>query len=209
MAIVLLNGDVTGVTYAANTWGELLDLLDAEQSAVGDVVTAMRLDGVDVAAFRTPPVLAWRLDASAEVCIDTARPLDLIREALDEADAATPAIVEAAVALAVSFRTANLSAANRSLPEFAENLGALVAVTATVAQRVNVDLSAIGDGQASVTQMIDRLVTQTDALLGAQLAGDWQQVANVIDNHIVTALRRWPLVLEAIRQAVPALMNVA
>jgi len=209
MAIVLLNGDVTGLAYPANTWGELLDVLDEQGAATGDVVTGVRLDGVEVPAFRTPQALSQALDANAEVCIDTARPLDLIRQTLDEAEAATPAIVEAAVVLGGFYRSPDVSAANRALPEFAENLGALIAITSTVAQAAGVDLSVIRDGGVSVLQMIDDLIGRADVLLAAQRAGDWTQVADVIDDHIVPAVVRWPLVLTAIRRAAPALTDAA
>jgi hypothetical protein len=209
MAIVLMNGDVTGVTYPVNTWGELLAVLDAQSISSGVVVAGVRLGGVDVLAFRTQEVLSQTLDAEAEVLIETARPADLILQTLDEAEAATHAIVEAAVALGCSYRAPDVSAANRSLPEFAESLGTLIVVTDTLAQGAGVDLSTIGDGGLSAVQMIDELLAHTNVLLAAQRAGDWTQVANVIESDIAASVRRWPLVLQTIRRAAPLLRDVA
>lgn len=209
MAIVLLNGDVTGVTYPVNTWGELLAMLDAQCVASGEVVAGVRLSGIDVLAFRTQEMLSRRLDADAEVLIETARPADLILQTLDEAEAASHAIVEAAVALGGSYRGADASAANRSLPEFAESLGTLIIVTDTLAQGAGVELSAVGDGGMSAVQMIDELLAHTNVLLAAQRAGDWKQVADVIDVNIAASVRRWPTVLQAIRHSAPLLRDVA
>ena len=204
MAIVLLNGDVTGVEYSANTWGELLEVLDEQRGASGDVVTGVRLDGSDVPAFRTPHALSHALNASAEVCIETTRPADLISQTLNEAEAATPALVEAAVALGGMYRGQDVSAANRALPELGESLGTLIVITSTAAQGAGVDLSVVGDGRQSAMQMINSLIAHADVFLAAQRAGNWTQVADVID-EIAATLRRWPLVLQAIRQAAPAL----
>jgi hypothetical protein len=208
MAVVLLNGDVTGVEYAAMTWGELLEVLDEQRNASGDLVTGVRLDGKDVPAFRTPHALSRPLSAGAEVCIDTTSPADLINQTLDDAETATLALVEGAAALAALYRGPDVSAANRTLPELGESLGTLIVITNTVAHGAGVDLSAVGDGRLSANQMITNLIAHADVLLVAQRADNWAQVADVID-EIATTLRRWPQVLQAIRQAVPALTNVA
>lgn len=208
MAIVLMNGDITGVAYPAGTWGELLAALDEQCAVSGDVIAGVRLGGADVLAFRTAPALAQALEVDAEVVIETARPADLILQTLDDAEVATQAIVDAAMALARSYR-ADASAANQSLPEFAGSLGTLIVVTDTVARGAGVDLAAIADGGVSAVQMIDALVGHTNVLLAAQRAGDWNQVADVIESDIAAAVRRWPLVLEGIRQAAPLLRDVA
>jgi len=209
MAIVLLNGDVTGLEYPANTWGELLDELDEQCAVRGDVVIAVRFGGAEHSAFRTPEALAHALEANAEVLIETARPTDLIRQTLDAADAATPAIVEAAVGLGGLYRASEVSAANRALPAFAESLGTLIVLTTSVAQGADVDLSAVGEGGASVLQTVDNLLAHTEVLLAAQRAGNWTQAADVLDSDIAAAVRRWPLVLAAIREASPTLTEPA
>jgi len=209
MANVLLNGDVTGVTYAANTWGELLAMLDEQCSASGDVVTGVRLDELEVAAFREPEAMAQPLPAGTEVFVETARPADLILQTLDEADAGAQAIVDAGIALAGLYRAPDVSAANHALPAFAENLGSLMMVTDAVARGTDVDLSGIYEGDLSALQMINNLIACTDVLITAQLAGDWTKVAHVIDFDIVQTVQRWPHVLQAIREAAPMLRDVA
>ncbi len=106
MAIVLLNGDVTGISYPARTWAELLAVLDEQCASTGDVVAGVRIGDADVPAFRTPENLSRVLDADAPVLIETARPADLILQTLDEAEAATRSIVDAALALGGSYRAA-------------------------------------------------------------------------------------------------------
>lgn len=203
MAIVLINGDVTGVVHAANTWGELLDVLDQERTVSGDVVTGVRLDGVDTPAFRSADALARTISADAEIYIETTRPADLIESTLDEAQTVSAAIVDAALCLGGSFRGKDIAGANRALPAFADSLGSLIVATSAVAQGIGADLSVIGDGRISAIEMINNLIAHADSLLSAQLAHDWTRVADVIEYDIAGAVRRWPTVLQGIREHVP------
>jgi hypothetical protein len=209
MAIVLVNGDVTGVVSPAKTWGELLNRLDEQRAACEDVVTGVRLNGVDTPAFRSPELLKMPLEATAEVYVETTKPADLIRNTLDEAEAVSATIVEAALCLGGSYRGKDVSGANRALPEFADSLGSLIVVTSAVAQSTNVDLSTLGDGRISAIEMINNLIAHADTLLKAQKARDWSQVADVIEYDIAGAVRRWPLVLKGLRQASATLVKTA
>lgn len=209
MAIVLVNGDVTGVVHPAKTWGELLEILDRERALSEDVVTGVRLDGVDTPAFRSPEALSREIDSEAEVYVETTRPADLISNTLDEAEAVSATIVEAAQCLGGSFRGKDVSGANRALPAFADSLGSLIVVTSAVAQAASADLSIIGDGRVSAVEMINNLIRHADVLLAAQNARDWPRVADVIEYDIAGAVRRWPLVLKNIRHAAPLLVKTA
>ncbi len=209
MAIVLVNGDITGAVRQAETWGELLDILDAQCAVREDVVTAVRLGGVDRPAFRSPGLRAMPLGADAEVCIETARPADLIRDTLDEAEKVTATIVEAAMCLGGSFRGQDVAGANLALANFADSLGSLVVVTSTVAQATGVDLSVTGDGRVSAVQMINNLIGHTETLLRAQNAHDWTAVADAIEYDIASTVRRWPMVLKAIRESARLLATTA
>lgn len=209
MAIVLVNGDITGVVHRVETWGELLDILDAQRAASEDVVTAVRLSGVDRPAFRSPGLRATPLGEDAEVYVETARPADLIRDTLDEAETVTATIVEAALCLGGSFRGRDVAGANRALADFADSLGSLIYVTSAVAQAAGVDLSVVGDGRVSAVEMINHLIGHTETLLTAQNARDWNGVADVIEYDIAGAVRRWPLVLKGIRSAAPLLVKTA
>ena len=209
MAIVLVNGDVTGVVHPAKTWGELLDVLDLERAASEDVVTGVRLEGVDTPAFRSSVALAQALAPEAEVYIETTRPADLIRNTLDEAEVVSATIVEAAMCLGGSFRGKDVAGANRALPAFADSLGSLIVVTAATAQGADVDLNVVGDGRVSAVQMINNLIAHADVLLKAQSAHDWNQVADVIEYDIAGAVRRWPMVLKGIRHTAPLLVSKA
>ena len=169
MAIVLLNGDVTGAVYPANTWGELLDVIDQQRAVSQDVVTAVRLDGVDLPAFRSGEALSQPLSANTEVFIETARPADLIHETLDQAEQVAATIAEAAMCLGGAYRGKDVAGANTALPDFADSLGSLVVVTSAVAHGAGVDLNVIGDGRIPAVQMINNLITHVDVLLKAQI----------------------------------------
>jgi hypothetical protein len=207
--MVFVNGDLTGVEYAGTTWGDVLGVLDEQRAASGDIVTGVRIGAVEVPAFRTSQALSQELAETVDVFIETGRVADLLLQTLDEADAASQTLVEAAVALAASYRAQDVSAANRSLPDFAENLGTLIVLTHTVAEGAGVDLAACGDGVVSAMDMITSLIAHIDLLLAARQAGDWTRVGDVLGSDIAGAVQRWPMVLRAIRQAAPALRDVA
>ena len=209
MAIVLINGDVTGVVHHVETWGELLDILDAQRAVSEDVVTAVRLSGVDRPAFRSPDLRATPLGADAEVYVETARPADLIRDTLDEAETVTATIIEAAMCLGGSFRGQDVAGANLALANFADSLGSLIVVTSTVAQAAGVDLSVVGDGRVSAVQMINNLIGHTETLLRGQNAHDWTAMADAIEYDIASTVRRWPMVLNAIRESARLLAKTA
>jgi hypothetical protein len=197
------------VVHPAKTWGELLDILDVQRAVSEDVVTAVRLNGVDTPAFRSPESLALQLASDEEVYIETARPADLIRNTLDEAETVSATIVEAALCLGGSFRGSDVSGANRALPNFAESLGNLIVVTSAVAQGAGVDLSVLGDGRVSAIEMINNLIAHADSLLSAQRDQDWSRVADVIEYDIAGSVRRWPLVLKGIRHNASLLVKTA
>ena len=164
MAIVLVNHELTGTVYPSRTWGELLTCIDAQRALVHDVVTAVRLDGVEVSAFRTPEALTLPLVLDARVWIETARPADLIRATLDEADRASATILEAALSLGRDFRGADVVGACRGLIELAEGLGSLVVVTKAVGRAAGVDFTAVGDGDTPAVELIDQLIAHIDTL---------------------------------------------
>lgn len=209
MAIVLVNGDVTGVVHPAKTWGELLDVLDVQRAVSQDVVTGVRLNGVDTPAFRSAEALDHRLGPDTEVYVETTRPADLILATLDEAETVAATIVEAAMCLGGSFRGKDVAGANRALPSFADSLGSLVVVTSAVAQGAGADLNVIGDGRVSAVEMINNLIAHADVLLRAQMAQEWSQVADVIEYDIAGMVRRWPTVLKGIRHSAPLLVKSA
>lgn len=209
MAIVMVNGDVTGAVYPANSWGELLEALDTQRALCDEVVTAVRLNGVDEPAFRSAPVLAQPLADDAEVFVETTRPEALIRETLDEAETVSATILEAAQCLGGSFRGKDVAGANRALPEFADSLGSLIVVTSAVAQGAEVSMHDIGDGRVSAVEMINHLIAHTERLVAAQKARDWATVADVIEYDIAGSVRRWPLVLKAIRLNARLLVKTA
>ena len=76
MAVVVINGEQAGVHDPARTWGELLERLDARLAASDEVMTAVRLNGVDEPSFRSAEALVTPLDTDASVFVQTARPAD-------------------------------------------------------------------------------------------------------------------------------------
>jgi hypothetical protein len=198
MAIVVINRAADAVDYAVSTWGELLERLD-EQCAPGHVVAAVRINGVEEATFRSADVLTIPLDADAEVLVETARPADLIGAALDEAETVSATILARTLSLSAACRGHNPAGSNQGLADCASSLGWLVAFTSTVARAADVDLDVAGVHSGS--ELFGQLTVRTNTLLSAHEQGDWTSVADVLEHDLAGIIRRWPLVLQGIREA--------
>jgi len=53
----------------------------------------------------------------------------------------------------------------------------------------------------SAVQMINNLIGHTETLLRGQNAHDWTAMADAIEYDIASTVRRWPMVLNAIRES--------
>ena len=75
MPTVLLDGESFSTDAAPGTWAELLGLVDRHIEARGHIVTGVRFDGLDEAAFREPLALDQHLNdlANVEICHRHAR----------------------------------------------------------------------------------------------------------------------------------------
>lgn len=199
---IVVNGEEQPGENACQTWGELLERLDGACAAEGRLVTAIRLDGVELPAFRGPEAGGQSLSRVAVVEAEAVRPRDLVVSTLDEAAAGVASLRQAAAHIGASFRGYDVSDANHELVGFAEMLGTLVSVTSTVSQIVAVSLDDLpGESAGSASSLIDGLVGYLDALIDAQQCGDWITVADIVEYDIGPALERWPLLLERLRVA--------
>lgn len=200
---VLVNEEATATENGCKTWGDLLRAVDARCAAGGQVVTAVRFDGVDQPAFREPALEARGLADVATVEIEAARPTDLLLSSLDQAVSAAETLGQTAERLALGFRGFDVSASNAELAQFAGGLATLVSFTSTICQAMGRDLADISHEGASAACMVDELLRHADAIIGAQQAGDWITLADVMEYDLGPALGRWPGLFDTLRALVP------
>ena len=150
MATVLLNGTAFVPATPVPAWGPLLDAVDHHVAPSGEIVAAVRFDGVDEPGFRDDAVLGLVLGHELIVEIDTLHPNDLLGEVLDEASLLLPAVAASACALATVLRGAQVDAAARGIGQLAESIANLVqlVVAAATARAVALDTLQTREGPA-------------------------------------------------------------
>lgn len=185
------------------SWGELLRAVEGRCTAAGQVVTAVRFDGVDQPAFREAALESRELADIATVEIEATRPTDLLLSSLDQAVSAADALAQSAERMAAGFRGFDVSAANAELREFAGSLATLISFTTAICQATGVDLAGVDYEGAPAAQMVDELLAHADAMIGAQQVGDWITLADIVEYDLAPALGRWPGLFDALRARVP------
>lgn len=199
MATVLLNGTAFVPVRPAPSWGPLLDAVDRHVAPTGEIVAAVRFDGVDEPGFRDHAVLGLVLGSEVIVEIETLHPNDLLGNVLDEASRSLPAVAASARELAGVLRGAQVESAARGIGQLAESIGNLVQLVVAAAQARGLALETLEtrDGPAMpLLRALDALLTP---LLEAQGAGDWITVADVLEYDIAPLMPRFDAVLDSLR----------
>jgi hypothetical protein len=199
MATIVVNNTESTRTNDWETWGDLLDSLDADMSGSGRIVTAARFDGVDEPAFRDPATVGRRLDSVHVVEVESGTPIELMLHTLDEASAAVDELREAARRTGDGFRGYDIKAAQLDLAEFAQGLMALTSIVRAMALSLHADLQTLECDGRPVGAVMAEMLGYTEALIASQRASDWLSVADTIEYDIEPALGRWRNILAALR----------
>jgi hypothetical protein len=202
MATILVNYERRSEYNSCQTWGELLDLLDQALGPQGQIVTAVRFDGVDEPAFRDPAVAARRLEDETSVEIECGRPTDLLARTLDDTLGALDTLCVGARRVGEAFRGYDVSDASHELRNLAEGFHGLVSIIRAIALALQVDLQHMEVEGRPVSSMIAEFVGFADALIEAQQAADWLTVADIVEYDIAPGLDRWRTVVQDFRSAV-------
>lgn len=201
MLRILLNGAEKPTDPACRNWRELLEQLDSAAEAQGQVVTAVRFDGVEQPSFRDAVFLSRPMSGLTLVEAESASPRDLLMTSIDEAVVAARTLAAGAERIGAAFRGFDVVSANQDLLEMAQGLGTLVAIVQALSQAIGVGLDKVRCGGQVGTDMIDELSAHADLLIKSQESGDWITVADVIEYDIAPALNRWPGLFESLRAA--------
>jgi hypothetical protein len=191
MARVVVNGIEWRHTELPDTWGDLLDALEADLTAKGTLVTAVRFDGVDEPTFRSPALLARRLADLAHLEVESGSARALVARALQDAAGSLAGLSEAVTRVGADFRGADILKANQALVEVADGVRALVALVAAVSVTLQLDLEALRSGDMPMSALAEELAGHVQSLTEAQEARDWLTVADVLEFDLHPALDKW------------------
>lgn len=198
MPRVVLNGEDYVVRPVPGTWSELLASLDRDLEPRGFLVTAIRLDGIDVPGFREAAHATRSITGDAIVEVEASTATELLDDGLREAARSVTALQEAASSLAVGYRQVDVSEANAHLVTFADTLANLMALVAAAGQVLQADLETIRVDGTPASAVIRHLNNTIQALLEAHSARDWVTLADVLEHDLAPLMPRLGQVIAAL-----------
>jgi hypothetical protein len=199
VATVLLNGTAFVPATPVPNWGPLLDAVDRHVAPSGEIVAAVRFDGVDEPGFRDDAVLGLVLGSELIVEIETLPPSDLLGNVLDEASRSLPAVAASARDLAAVLRGAEVDAAARGIGQLAETIANLVQLVAAAATARGVALETLETREGPAMPLLRTLDAQLTPLLEAQRGGDWITVADVLEYDVAPLMPRFDAIIDSLR----------
>jgi hypothetical protein len=199
--IVDINGQAVVHDPGARTVADLLRDVDGRVARQGEVVTAVRLDGVDEPDFRAPGVAARRLDDHREVSFDSDTPKGLARRTLGEAALALEDLLRATQTAADGFRADDIRPAKAMLEQVSQGLLGVVQIVALAQLALRGELDAAGSGEGSLATLSVNLDRIVGSLTDTQKDEDWVQVADILQYELAPALASWQSVLGAVAAA--------
>jgi hypothetical protein len=199
VATVLVNGTAFVPATPVPSWGPLLDAVDRHVAPSGEIVAAVRFDGVDEPGFREDAVLDLVLGSELIVEIETLHPNELLGNVLDEASRSLPALAASACELAAVLRGAQVDSAARGLGQLADSIANLVQLIAAAAAARGVSLDTLTTREGPALPLLRTLDTQMTPLLEAQSAGDWITVADVLEYDIAPLIPRFEALIDSLR----------
>lgn len=191
MTKMVVDGAERRLDAVWTNWSDMLDAVDRELAAYGRIVTSVRLDGIDVPAFRDASVAGRALAGFAVIEVQSGTEADLVGRCLSDAIDAIDALRQSAADVGAAFRKHDLQPANGGLKELAGGLSTLMSLLQAIGLALRVDLTAARDGHPSPATLIAELAGHVEGLIAAQSNQDWLTVADVIEYDVEPSLRRW------------------
>jgi hypothetical protein len=199
MTRVLVNDQEQVGETLPQSWGELLRRLERDAASRGEVVAAIRFDGVDEPAFQAPAQASRTLDTVKVIEVETATPRALVNAALAEACKAADALAMAARQTSAAFRGADLAGAHGRLAELGEGIRSLMMVLDTTSAALGIAIDSVRwKGQPVSTQLRD-LIGNLESMITAQQAHDWRKVADILEFDVCPVLESARPVFEALQ----------
>jgi hypothetical protein len=199
VATVLLNGTAFVPVTPAPSWRPLLDAVDRHVAPSGEIVAAVRFDGVDEPGFRDDAILDLVLGSELIVEIETLHPNDLLGNVLDEASRSLPTVAASACELATVLRGADVAAAARGIGQLADTVTNLVQLMVAAATARGVALETLETRDGPAMPLLRTLDAQLTPLLEAQAGGDWITVADILEYDLAPLVPRFEAVIDSLR----------
>lgn len=203
MPRILLDGVAIDLSPAPATWADALRTFDDHLAPQGRIVTDVRFDGLDDAAFREPETLDRPLADVSIVEVLSGTPTSLMDRCLGEAIAAVPPLCTAAVQVGDRYRARDVMRGNEGLLELADGLTSLIGIVGAAGLAFHVDLRDVRCGDKVAATVVSELGTCLETLITAQESGDWGTVADLLQRDVEPSLRRLAPALESLRQGQP------
>ena len=188
MARVLVNNETTTVENSLKTLGELLDWADRASAGRGQLVTAVRLDGVDEPSFRDETQAGRPLETVATVEFDAVEPAALVAQSVEDAREGLAGLRQHTLDVARRFRGTRVANANQGLAELTQGLGTLVSLVDTLGGALGISLETLTANGRPVVAVIDDLAQPLVAIGQAQAQEDWITVADILEFDLEPAL---------------------
>lgn len=184
-----INGEPFGVAPQPLRWEELLRTIDETSQARGQIVTAVRFNGVEESTFRRPDLCNQLISDSDAIEVTTATPQALLSDALRRASAAASALASTTADVARALRVGKRRRAADQIAALGHSLSALLAVVAPVSAIAGADEASSEPSDQTLTDHVDGLVQYYESLVQAQQARDWRAAANILEPRLQGALR--------------------
>lgn len=198
---LLINGIATPIRNSLQNWGDLIGFLDNQLAATQDVVTNVRLNGVEEPAFRDPSLCAQPMTAFALVEVETGEPQVLARRCLGEAAAAIAELRRATRDAADGFRVDKVSEAQAGLEHVSQGLVTVLRIVAAAGLALRRELDTPDRDGRSIGGLSTELDSVVQVLLEAQRNEDWIQVADILEYDLNPILNGWHNVLTQVAAA--------
>lgn len=203
MAHCLVNDTPESLEFRPETWGDLLNRLDARLAIDRRVVTAVRFDGVDQPSFREPAVTAVALDGVTRVDVDAEEASVLLMASLDAATDSLPALVTGVRLTAAALRN-GAPDAHGHLAAVVAALHSLVALTTATAAAADLAGGTSCSADPRLSDAGAALGTVLTTIIEQQTRGDAAAVAGTLDSHLAPIVAGWSDVLAPMRLGVAA-----
>jgi hypothetical protein len=198
MLQIYVNDAPQNFEIAPETWGDLLERLDAAAAADGRILSSARFDGVEEPSFREATAISRPLRGVARVDVETAQPAAFLRECLLEAIPSLNETARKALALAATYRGDHLKPGHEGLRALASDLGAIAVLSDMLSNPLGIDLTQLTVDGVSAAEHTRQLEQTVDALVTAQESHDWITVADVLEYELEPSIRRWAALLTMI-----------
>ena len=199
MPRLLLNDVEQSFENMPESWGELLEALEHRVAPQGEVVTAVRFDGVDEPTFREEAQVRLELRDLASVEVETTTRRALIDDALAQGSSAADALAAAAGQTSDTFRGGDLAGANQHLSDLGQGIQTLLTVLGTASSSIGVSLDSMEWNGLPVSAQLTRMVGQLDSMIQAQQSHDWLTLADILEYDVQPSLTSCRHVFDTLR----------